>query len=251
VVALEDRGFRYGQHFFATVAVRHGRPHRWEAHLQRLRADGEAAGFHADPLLWRKLASGPPDLGFKDGTLRLYWTAGPGAPAAPPTKGAFYLWWEPQALPAESVPVVVAWGATPLVSPGPGWKTGNYWARLLECQKAQALGAGEVLLFSPEGFLASAGLANVFFRIDGCWWTPPVGDGARPGVTRLWLLEQGWAREKRLPRADWNSVEALALANSRTGPVPVAGFAATTPLPSAWSPEKENWADLWQTWAAS
>lgn len=252
VVDLADRGFRYGQHLFATVAVRQGRPHRWAEHLHRLRADGAAAGFVDPPGLWESLAgrSLPREIS-GDGILRLFWTAGPGAPSDPPAPGDFFLWWEAQSLPTGPIGQIVAVGGQPVLSPGPGWKTGNYWSRLLEWQEARRRGAGEVLLFSPAGFLSGAALANVFFRRDGQWWTPPVEDGARPGVTRAWLLGQGWAREARLPRQEWSSIESLALANARLGPVPVTGFSPDTTPPAAWDHSvAEDWSALWQAWLA-
>ena len=44
-VAVDDRGFQYGDGLFETIAVRHGKPRLWGFHLERLAAGCERLGL--------------------------------------------------------------------------------------------------------------------------------------------------------------------------------------------------------------
>jgi para-aminobenzoate synthetase/4-amino-4-deoxychorismate lyase len=54
---------------------------------------------------------------------------------------------------------------------------------------AQACGAFDSLFFSPDGRLTEGGRTNVFVKLGGRWWTPPVSDGVLPGVMRAVVLQ--------------------------------------------------------------
>jgi len=56
-------------------------------------------------------------------------------------------------------------------------------------QAAELAGAFDSLFFSRSGWLVEGGRSSVFVRLDGRWWTPPLADGALPGVMRGLLLE--------------------------------------------------------------
>ncbi len=53
---------------------------------------------------------------------------------------------------------------------------------------AEAAGAFDTLFFNRHGHLTEGGRCNVFVRVDGRWWTPPVASGLLPGLKRARLL---------------------------------------------------------------
>jgi para-aminobenzoate synthetase/4-amino-4-deoxychorismate lyase len=62
---------------------------------------------------------------------------------------------------------------------------------------AEAVGAFDILFFNERGELAEGGRSNVFVRIGGRWYTPPLSSGVLPGVMRAVLLDD----------PAWNAIE--------------------------------------------
>lgn len=63
-------------------------------------------------------------------------------------------------------------------------------------------GVDEAVLLNDLGRVAEGTITSVFVERDGIWLTPPLSDGALPGVLRRTLLDQGRAREASLAPAD-------------------------------------------------
>ncbi len=87
---------------------------------------------------------------------------------------------------------------------------------------AEQAGAFDSLFFNREGRLVEGGRSSVFVRLDGRWWTPPLSDGALPGVMRAVLLaDPAWqAAERSLSREDVFAAEALMVCNALRGALP-------------------------------
>ena len=87
---------------------------------------------------------------------------------------------------------------------------------------AERAGAFDSLFFTADGRLAEGGRTSVFLKIDGRWATPPVTDGALPGVMRGCLLEDpAWgAIERSLGRSDLQRAEAIVVCNALRGALP-------------------------------
>jgi para-aminobenzoate synthetase/4-amino-4-deoxychorismate lyase len=87
---------------------------------------------------------------------------------------------------------------------------------------AEAEGAFDMLFFNAEGELTEGGRSNVFVKLQGRWYTPPLACGVLPGVMRSVLLDDpNWnASERRLTRCDVLAAEALVLCNALRGALP-------------------------------
>ena len=87
---------------------------------------------------------------------------------------------------------------------------------------AEAEEAFDMLFFDERGRLLEGGRTNVFVRLGGRWFTPPLADGVLPGVMRGLLLEDpAWAaRERSISRADVLHAEALVVCNALRGALP-------------------------------
>ncbi|HSV60603.1 MAG TPA: aminodeoxychorismate synthase component I [Variovorax sp.] len=87
---------------------------------------------------------------------------------------------------------------------------------------AERAGAFDSLFFTTDGRLVEGGRTSVFLKIDGRWVTPPVTDGALPGVIRARLLEDpAWgATERSLDWADLQGAEAIVVCNALRGALP-------------------------------
>jgi para-aminobenzoate synthetase / 4-amino-4-deoxychorismate lyase len=84
---------------------------------------------------------------------------------------------------------------------------------------AECAGAFDSLFFTRDGRLVEGGRSSVFVKIDGRWATPPVADGALPGVMRACLLDDpAWAAtERRVTLRELQRAEAIVVCNALRG----------------------------------
>ncbi len=93
---------------------------------------------------------------------------------------------------------------------------------------AERAGAFDSLFFTEDGRLVEGGRTSVFVKLDGRWYTPPVADGALPGVMRgLVLDDPSWkAAERSLSRADLDRADAMMVCNALRGTLTARAIAA-------------------------
>jgi para-aminobenzoate synthetase len=86
---------------------------------------------------------------------------------------------------------------------------------------AEEQGAFDMLFVNERGELTEGGRSNVFVKIEGRWWTPPVSSGLLPGVMRSVVLEDpAWkSAERVLTRKDLDHADALMVCNALRGPL--------------------------------
>lgn len=192
----------------------------WPAHMARLARSAAQLGFAFDEAALRaqrdalraQLAPQGESrvrLALRhDGTTE--WQHGPLAPLPP---GPVRLRWSTERLPRHA----------PLAA----HKTSQRAVYDRGIREAEAEGAFDSLLLREDGVLVEGGRSSVFVRLGGRWCTPPLADGALPGVMRAQLLaDPAWrAEERRLTRADVEQAEALVVCNALRGVLP-ATFAA-------------------------
>jgi para-aminobenzoate synthetase/4-amino-4-deoxychorismate lyase len=89
-------------------------------------------------------------------------------------------------------------------------------------QAAEAAGGFDTLFFNEAGELTEGGRSNVFVKLQGRWYTPPLACGLLPGVMRAVLLDDpAWAAsERRLTRQDLHAAEAIVVCNALRGALP-------------------------------
>jgi branched-subunit amino acid aminotransferase/4-amino-4-deoxychorismate lyase len=232
-VPLQDRGFRYGQHLFESIAIRHGAPLLAEEHLEILSASAKTRGIPFARALMARLRSFLSSITLDDGMLRLYLTAGAGAPGAPITQPGFYMTWEPTHFPTwkeiEKGYDVVLLKKT-FQAEGWGIKSGNYGAHLEALQTARDEGADEGIVCDGRGKILSCAMGNLLVWMASpksarelviC--TPSSNVGARRGAVLQWISRQTPALvEQELQMTDLRRARAMAITNSRLGVMPVA-----------------------------
>lgn len=70
-----------------------------------------------------------------------------------------------------------------------GSKNSSYFAHLQRRANAQSAGYDDALLINDQGDLVETSLANALMEIDGKLVTPPLTNGALPGITRQIFLD--------------------------------------------------------------
>lgn len=122
-------------------------------------------------------------------------------------------------LPAGPVRLLIGDDLLPEARPLAAHKTTQRRAYDAGVRAAEGAGAFDTLFFDTAGRLVEGGRSNVFIRLDGCWLTPPLSDGALPGVMRgVLLADPAWgAQERSLTRADLARAEAMVVCNALRG----------------------------------
>lgn len=125
-------------------------------------------------------------------------------------------------LPAGPVGLLLGDDTLPEARPLSAHKTTQRRAYDAGVRAAEQVGAFDTVFFNTAGRLVEGGRSNVFIRLDGRWWTPPLSDGALPGVMRgVLLADPAWdAHERSLTRADLSRAEAIVVCNALRGALP-------------------------------
>lgn len=209
VVSAFDRGFLYGDGLFETLRVMNGVPLRWDAHWRRF-----AMGMLRLDLAvqWQPeyLRANAADLshhnGMPDATLRLTISRGVGERGYSP-RGADSPTFLMSLHPAPSLPAgapQLKLHTASLRLPAGDWlsacKTANKLLHVLTRAEAETAGADEALLLNPNGEVAEATSANLFWIEGHTLHTPPLTSGALPGVTRADVL--GLCRSQSIPATE-------------------------------------------------
>jgi para-aminobenzoate synthetase/4-amino-4-deoxychorismate lyase len=86
---------------------------------------------------------------------------------------------------------------------------------------AESQGAFDMLFCNARGEVTEGGRSNVFVKLDGRWFTPPLSSGALPGVMRAVLLDdaQWQAQERVLTLDDLRAAEEIVICNALRGAV--------------------------------
>jgi branched-chain amino acid aminotransferase len=216
-----DRGFTLADGLFETLRARGGKPLRLQAHLARLHAGAGALGIpvpRSDKEIGEALAAVLSANGLADGVLRLTLTRGP-APRGlvTPRDPHPTLLISAAPSPAEPPPakaIVATVTRRNEFSPASRFKTLNYLDNVLARREAEQKGADEALLLNSQGRLAESTISNLFLVIDGDVLTPPVSEGALPGVMRAEVIDRLGAATAQLHPADLGSASEAFLTNA-------------------------------------
>jgi branched-subunit amino acid aminotransferase/4-amino-4-deoxychorismate lyase len=191
-VAVEDAGLLSAHGLFETFRARNGGVFRLVEHMARLHEGAHALGIEVPKELPRT-AETVCELAARndlvDARVRVTLTAG--APGGRPTvliqarEAVDY----PDAFYREGAAAVIAATRRNESSPLSRIKSLNYLDNLIARREAQSMGRFDALFLNTRGRLAEGAVTNVFVVAEGVVVTPPVGDGALPGVTRAAILE--------------------------------------------------------------
>ncbi|RKT26118.1 para-aminobenzoate synthetase/4-amino-4-deoxychorismate lyase [Paraburkholderia sp. RAU2J] len=210
-----DPGFELFETMYATreEGVRH-----LARHLQRLSSSAAALGFGLDDIdavraqIAAECASLPAHIAHrmrlalrKDGTVQI--TAAVLSPLTESSVGVL-LGPDHAFLATEAGDPLLHHKTTRRADYDRGWR------------EAEAKGAFDTLFFNERGELTEGGRSNVFVKLAGRWWTPPLASGVLPGVMRGVLLDEAsglQAAEKVLTQADVLNAEALLICNALRG----------------------------------
>ncbi len=215
-----DRGFTLGDGLYETIRATRGEPQRLDRHFTRLR-DGlgvldipltvDEAGF-ADAM--RAVLTGN---GLADGVVRLTVSRGVGARGLPPdpaAKPTVVITAAPYHAPTPGRATIATVTRRNALSPLSRIKVTSCADSILARIEVTRLGFDDAILLNGAGFVAEATAANLFAVIGGTLTTPPVADGALPGVMRGTIIDRVPVEERSLMPEDLAGASELFLTTS-------------------------------------
>lgn len=87
----------------------------------------------------------------------------------------------------------------------------------LAWQKAEEMGAFDLLFTNHEGFITEGGRSNLFIQVNNKWLTPPISAGCLPGVMREALIKELNATEFLFKKDTVEKADQVILCNSLRG----------------------------------
>lgn len=221
-IDARDRGVTLGDGVFETLAVLGGAPLRMPRHVARMTSGASKLGlpvpYSADELA-AAIATLSAENGVTEGAARITLLRGP-APRGvlpPPSPAPTVMISIAAGVLGDGAPVrVIVSEATRRNehSPLAAIKSTNYLDAIVAAREAAAAGADDAILLNTCGRVAEATAANVFCRLDGELVTPPVRDGALPGVMRACVIEAAPTVERSLGVDDLMRADEIFLTSS-------------------------------------
>jgi branched-chain amino acid aminotransferase len=236
-VSVFDRSFLLGDGLFETMRAIGGRVFRLQRHLNRLRSGAGPLRLTVPGSLPELAAAIQETLeanDLKDAAVRLTVSRGTGPPglnvegadapvaviATRPFAGYPPYWYDPGA-------TAILCGVKNERSPLCGIKCTSYAEHVMARAEAVRSGADEALLLNSLGHLVGGSSTNLFVVIEDVLFTPDLGSGCLPGITREAVLELALAsalpvREAHLYPALVGGWDEAFLTNSLMGVAPLA-----------------------------
>lgn len=221
-IDAQDRGVLLGDGLFETLAVMERVPLRLGRHLSRLRQGADALGIplpHDGAGISEAITTLLEAENVDEGSVRITLLRGPAPRGVLPPQGV-----SPTLVMsafagkigmAEPVRMVVA--ATTRrneFSPLAAVKSTNYLDSIIGAREAGACGADDAVMLNTQGHVAEAAWANIFCRMGDVLATPPIVDGALPGIMRACVMESETVREQSLRADDLYAADEVFLTSS-------------------------------------
>jgi len=200
-IPATDRGFLLGDGFYETIACNSGQPVRFQKHMQRLHKTAKLMKIDL-PHSLDEIQSAINDvltgcqLMKSRASIRITVTRGSG-----PRGLRIPLKITPNVMiTAAKVPDCYEAAKIKTVSivrnehtPSAHIKSLSYIDNIFAFEEAEAAGFDEALLLNTKGHIAEGSISNIFFIKNDCLFTPPIEDGALPGIMREAVLKKAQA----------------------------------------------------------
>lgn len=214
-----DRGFTLADGLFETMLCRNETLEHAARHFARLRQSAAVFGLdlpYPDAVLHLACARLAADL--PEAAIRLTLSRGPAS------RGVLPLGADTPTVLITAAPAPATLPPARLIiasctrrnefSPLSRHKTLNYGDSILARREAAQAGADDAILLNTRGLVAEATASTLFLRLAGQLVTPPIEDGALPGIRRGLILERGEAIERSIAPAELAETQGGFLANA-------------------------------------
>lgn len=231
LLPVADRGFRFGDGVFETIAVHNGTPYQLELHLARLKSGLAAIRIETDDSLEKPIRDLIAKNKVVDGFVRVAISRGSGSKGYLPigNEPTIVIETMPRTPGPESATLhLSAVRKIPLACLPVYHKLAQGLNSTLARMEAEEHGCFEALMLTTEGYVAEASSANIFWVKDGVLYTPHLSTGALAGTTRAAILRlMNFKVEEVSQKLDaLEKADELFLTNVNWGVLPVTALGA-------------------------
>jgi aminodeoxychorismate lyase len=228
-ISCQDRGFRFGDGVFTTIALIEQTPIFWELHQRRLELGLQILHINQDiSNLSKWVAILITKNNAKNGILRIIITRGEGSKGYLPTNQSppnIYMEIEENPSVMHSSHQlhlgVSKWRKIP-----PNCLPNN--SKIMQglnptLAKMEAISAGydEALMLSYDGFISEASSSNIFWLEESQLYTPPLSTGCLNGIMRQKIMATQQVEEKNITLEQLMRTSTAFLTNCVAGIVPI------------------------------
>lgn len=221
-IDANDRGVTLGDGIFETLAIVDGAPRRFDRHMARLNNGAAVLGIELSvdkETLIGAVKNICTAEGVTEGSARVTLLRGP-APRGvlPPATAEPTLMISAAAgMVGNAAPVEAIIATTTRRnerSPLAQVKSTNYLDAVIAVREASDAGAGDAILLNTRDMVAEATAANVFCRFGEELVTPPVSDGALPGIMRACVMNANTVIERSISADEFRGADEVFLTSS-------------------------------------
>jgi len=197
-ISALDYGFLYGYGLFETMRAYNGRVFRLNRHIERLTGSCQKIGIPVEGIDFEKAMNATITANkLYDARIRVTVSIGEGTPVPDPatctnpTVMVIALPYNPlsEEVYEKGYSAITSTIGRNRLSPSTTLKSSSYLDSILAREEARKARVDEVLCFNEKGFLAEAGMSNIFLVANGILKTPSIDSGILPGITRETVLE--------------------------------------------------------------
>lgn len=237
-LSVDERGFRFGDGVFETIALHGGVPYLLDYHLERLQAGLAVINIHPPAALDKVIRETVAANKAKEGIIRVYVSRGIGSqgylPVAPASAPTVVVQLMPP-IPLLRSPVKLWLSSYEKISPR-ALPTQAKLAQGLNATlariEAREHGCHDAVQLSNTGHISEASSANIFWVKQRKLYTPTLATGALAGVTRRRIMElAGNVTELDATPDALQHAEEVFLSNATTG---ITSVEALLPLNYTW-----------------
>lgn len=232
-ISVADRGFRFGDGVFETIALVDGVPYQWEAHINRLNTGLAALRITPPTVDWigvaRQLIQQNQTV---EGFLRIAISRGVGSRGYMPNAD-IQPTWVVEIIPATALPErpFTLWQSTitrpPLSNLPSNHKLAHGIGSTLALLEARDHGCDEALMLTHDGKISECASGNLFWIAGDKIFTPALAAACLAGTTRAAILRLSPTPIEEVV-ADINALtcaDAAFISNTRLGVWPIASLA--------------------------
>jgi branched-chain amino acid aminotransferase len=217
-----DRGVLLGDGLFETIAFVDHRPLRFARHIRRLEQGAAMLGMPVPAgteVLLGAISALAECADINEGSIRITLLRGSGPrgvlpPPAPSPTLMVQLIAGTVGLSSPLKVIVAKSTRRNEHSPLSALKSTNYLDAIMARREADKAGADDALMLNTNGKVAEASAANVFCRFGDVLVTPPLIDGAMPGIMRQCVIDAEDVSEQSLLPADLAQADEIFLTSS-------------------------------------
>lgn len=231
-ISPDDRGFKFGDGLFETIAVVAGRLYLWKEHLARLHEGLHCLGIAYDSsALYEDSMALIHANSIHHGMVRIALSRGAGSQGYLPThEGTPTLYIEalPTAPPGTTHPAITLhlsqWRRVPAACLPASLKIAQGMNATLARLEARAHGCDDALMLNVSGHLCEAASGNLLWLERDTLCTPDPATDCLAGTmkARLMQLWQGEVKTCTMPMNALETIDALVMSNAVRGCVAVA-----------------------------